>query len=205
MEDSKLELPRAIDTMGGIEKYACCFQITEIEMVKLLTNKTVLDLGSGLGGLAKEATIKHVPTKVFSVNPRIITEATRSKERKYTLELVEDCGKTENVQKKHDDLLTSALGENLPYKNESFDIVFDVMAVTHYSNENNFRKAINEMFRVTKKGGQIYIYADFGAEFDNEKKYIDKRSILKQEGISFRELRENGYGLPKGFKITKPA
>lgn len=53
MEDSKLELPKAIDTMGGVGKYACCFEMTESEMVNFLKNKTVLDLGSGLGGLPK--------------------------------------------------------------------------------------------------------------------------------------------------------
>lgn len=45
--------------------------------------------------------------------------------------------------------------EEMPYSSESFDFVFSI-AVLHFANSNDhFMAMLNEMFRVTKKGGFI--------------------------------------------------
>jgi len=205
MEDkAEFKSLNCLDTAGGLGKYAYCLQMPETDFIKFISNKTILDLGSGKGGFAKECASKNIPVIVSSVNPKFSLPGFRKLEKESTVKFVDDPKKIKEVQKKHDEHAIAGFGQNLPYKNESFDLIFDIMAVSHYSDLDNFRESAQEMYRVAKKGGEIIIYADFSAEFDNEKEYKNKSNVLKEIGISYKEMRESGYGVPNGFRITKP-
>jgi ubiquinone/menaquinone biosynthesis C-methylase UbiE len=202
---SKVEtkLNHSMDTVGGIGKYAYALQMPEAELIKLISNKTVLDVGSGKGGFAKECALKKIPSKVFSVNARIAFPDFREKEMAATSKITDGVD-TERVQKEHDSKVVPSVAQELPFKSEAFDLVLDFMAATHYSNNDSFRTIAEEMYRVTKKGGEVIIFADFSAEFDNERMYKDRALILKELEIPYKELRHDGYGIPEGFRITKP-
>ncbi len=47
---------------------------------------------------------------------------------------------------------------NLPYENNSFDFVFCIAALHHLNTIELRIKAINEMFRVCKQGGKVFVY-----------------------------------------------
>lgn len=193
----------SMDTAGGIGKYAFALQMPEAEFVKLISNKTILDVGSGKGGFAKECAIKKVPSKVFSINAKAVFSDFQQIERAETNKITGGVN-TDVVQKEYDSRVVPGVAQELPFKNESFDLVLDFMAATHYSNNTSFKEIANDMYRVTKKGGQIIIFADFGAEFDGERSYKDKALVLKDLGIPYKEIRHDGYGIPEGFRITKP-
>ena len=58
-------------------------------------------------------------------------------------------------------------GENLPYEDESFDIVVSDMVLEHVQ---SVRESLGEMLRVLKKGGSLYIHAP-NYNFDWEPHY----------------------------------
>ncbi len=67
--------------------------------------------------------------------------------------------------------------ERLPFKNESFDVVFHVGGINFFSDR---KKAIEEMIRVAKSGTKIVI-AD---ETEKAKKMYEKMGIKPWEGES---------------------
>ena len=46
---------------------------------------------------------------------------------------------------------------NIPYKNNIFDYTICIAVIHHLSSANKRKEAINELIRVTKKGGKILI------------------------------------------------
>lgn len=176
------------ESSGGIGKYANFFKMSENDFISLISNKSILDLGSGWGDLAKECSLKEIPTKVTSVNPRLALSDFRAKEKKMTEKIVGEEDLAKKVQIVHDERALSAFAQGLPFKDEGFDLVFDVLGPSFYSDDENFREVTQEMYRITKKKGQIMIHADSL----NSKTYI-----LKQLGIPFKEIDEDSICITK--------
>lgn len=68
---------------------------------------------------------------------------------------------------------------NLPYKSESFDIIFSISTIEHIEEKNGDIDALTDMARVVKPGGKIIITIPFGD------KYIEQYS---EKGHYRREL-----------------
>ena len=101
-----------------------------------LSGKKVLDISCGTGELLKNVLLKYPDTKLVGVD--IAGEMLKKARKKLP----------KNVK------LQKADVNKLPFNNESFDYVVSTEAFHHYYNQKN---ALNEMKRVTKKGGKVII------------------------------------------------
>ena len=112
--------------------------------------------------------------------------------------------------------------EHLPFKTETFDTVLSVRVLQHVTNQKN---AINELSRVTKKGGTLIIlaynnltlhalYKWIRQKLKNWKWYPDDycspwelKRMLSQAGVSVIEMRGTVMANPwffDYFKLTQP-
>lgn len=104
-----------------------------------LADKTVLDLGSGLKAkLAKQLKDAGINTEVVSVSPDF-------SERKYGKEVKKSLPEGKFV---------AALGQALPFKDESFDRVFALHVIEHFRSGNIYKKCLIEIPRILKEGGK---------------------------------------------------
>ena len=124
-ESIKSKTGKALELNVGIEGYFDYLQISENELIALITNKRVLDLGSSEGRFAKECALGKIPTQVYSVSPRLALESFRAKEKGLTGALVahesarkgegldrkERMARRSEVQKAHDATALSAFAQ----------------------------------------------------------------------------------------------
>ena len=116
---------------SGFENYQK-FLGFELEDLK---GNNVLDIGGQPNGFfAAEA--ESIGAKVVTFNP-----------------------KTSGESRKHNDIV-AGLAQQMPFKNESFDIVLAYASVPAYlpQFEPEYRETFSEMLRVLKPGGKIYIF-----------------------------------------------
>ena len=100
-----------------------------------VSGKKILDVGCGTGELLYvfENGYKNVEAHGLDISPKMLEKA---KER------------TSNVEYKEGNV------EKLPYDNDTFDIVVNSASFHHYENP---QKALEEMRRVLKPGGKLYV------------------------------------------------
>ncbi|OGC55657.1 hypothetical protein A2797_01155 [candidate division WWE3 bacterium RIFCSPHIGHO2_01_FULL_48_15] len=124
-----------------------------------LKDKTVLDIGSGKHEtFAKEAAQKGA--NVISINPYLKFPGYREEllkgpdawERfvaRFRAKAKEPNGNRSSI---------AALGQDLPFKDEVFDIVTSVFAVPHYlTDESDVVRSFDEIARVLKPGGKAFL------------------------------------------------
>ena len=105
--------PEKIPTSNrGLEKYLSDLNLTK----ETLEDKRILDLGSGTRRFAKELEDGGVKAEIFSLDP--IFENPKEKIEAGAEELSEQLSKTRRVQN-----TVAGLGEHLPFKNNSFDLI----------------------------------------------------------------------------------
>ncbi len=116
-----------------------------------LKNKVILDVGSGGGGFA--AGVKERPeldSRVISLDPNYNLE-TLSEEN---ADLIKD-----SLQELKSEQLPAVTGlsQELPFKDESVDLIVSNHAVPWHISDNSEKisKSIEEMVRVLKPGGEI--------------------------------------------------
>lgn len=193
-----------IDTSRGINGYASdlCFPRPD-DLIEYITNKVVLDNGSGNGGLSKECAARGIPTKIVSLNPSPKTDYTfgggREPEKKHTKVLAKydfpDID-SENMQKAHDKFAVAAIDQELPFRDEVFDVILDDRAFFYYARIDQegppyskikieaFKQGVSELIRVLKKGGKlrsIIVDTVVAKRVDEDEGYRLKREHL--EGI----------------------
>jgi ubiquinone/menaquinone biosynthesis C-methylase UbiE len=142
-----------------------------------LGNKKILDVGSGTGTMAILIKQAHSSAEMVGIDgdPQIL-EIARSKARKLGLEIRFDQG----------------MSFDLPYSNESFDVVLTSMMLHHLTRDDKQTTA-REMYRVLRPGGQLF-GADFAAPRSSFGKAI--RPITRH----FERVAENVDGfLPVMF------
>jgi ubiquinone/menaquinone biosynthesis C-methylase UbiE len=118
-----------------------------------LSNKKVLDVGSGTGTMSILIKKTHPTAEMIGLDgdPQIL-EIARSKARSLGLEIRFDQG----------------MSFQLPYPNDSFDVVLTSMMLHHLTREDK-QKTAQEMYRVLRPGGQL-----FGADFGEPRSSLGK-------------------------------
>jgi len=233
------------ETFSNIAEYAAAMDYESKEaLIEELKGKTVLDLGSGLGGLAKNAFAENVDCQIVSLNPRLSESSRRQSEKEATeqyaldvfpeptfLEKIKRVVKIEperdrarEMQEAHDKRAVAGFAHVLPFKDGSFDLIFDKDAVSKYAaridmdfidrstptEKGMFKEAHREMIRVLKPGGKAKIFDLFG--YGSSKDW--KQGILDELGITYRVIKKDRVesGLPLwmggdevaiGVEITK--
>lgn len=145
-----------------------------------LSNKKVLDVGSGTGTMSILMKKAHPAADVTGLDgdPQIL-EIARAKARNLGLNIRFDQG----------------MSFNLPYPDASFDVVLTSMMLHHLTRDHK-QKTAQEMYRVLRPGGQLF-GADFGAPRSSFGKAI---SPLTRR---FERVAENVDGfLPVMFKAA---
>lgn len=150
------------DRMSGmeidrnLEKYLSTFHYKIDE----LKGKKILDVGSGAAVFATEANKNGL--SVVSMDAAYNHEIGLN-----WLEKTESSNKTFGEKAKevitrrklHPSNPVCAEAENLPFGNESFDVIFNLCAAYHYcTSAEDLRKIFSEQLRVLKSDGEISIY-----------------------------------------------
>lgn len=143
-----------------------------------LSNKKILDVGSGTGTMAVMIKQAHPSTEVTGIDgdPQIL-EIARTKARELGIQIRFDQG----------------MSFDLPYPNESFDVVITTVMLHHLTRADKQTTA-REMYRVLSPGGQL-----FGADFVEPRSSFGKaiRPITRR----FERVAENLDGfLPVMFE-----
>lgn len=150
-------------TLRGIGELAEDLGFKEREpFVRYISKKDVLDVGSGLNGLAIEALLENVPTSITSVNPQInpmigrydfgavqkrTIEAAGFLLFKYDREAVWEACRLANSR------TYPYLAHDLGFPDSSYDTLIDSTAVFFNFRESEslaFMKTVMEMFRVCR-------------------------------------------------------
>ncbi len=127
---------------------------------KELTGMKVLDLGSGYHEtFSKEAAMKNI--EVFSLNPNLKRQefrdsAKRNSPNDSVPQKIFNVIKPLHWQKKS----VAGLGQELPFRNNSFDRVFANFSVPYYARktENEYTKIFTEAIRVLKPSGEAVFF-----------------------------------------------
>lgn len=142
------------ETFSKIVEYSAAMGYESREaFIKEITGKTVLDLGSGLGGLAKNTFAEDVDTEIISLNPRLVKEQSRESEKEATRDYAMDVfpepsvaerlmrvikrepkrDRAQEMQDAHDKGAVAGFAHALPFKDESFNLILDKDAVSKYA------------------------------------------------------------------------
>lgn len=116
-----------------------CYRILLDKLPK--SAKTLVDVGCGTGTMLKiiDENLDGIQQLVgVDISEKMIEEASKKKSRKVSF-MVGDV-------------------EHLPFDDNCFDIVICMHSFHHYPKA---QEAINEMFRVCSKGGQVYIVENY--------------------------------------------
>ena len=117
------------------EEIAGCYNLKVKEFEALLKNKKVLDLGCGESGLSKELSDKEIDTDIVSIDM-----------------------KKESLMKSEAENGVVGSGDALPFSGEKFDLVLATYSLPYWaSSEDMVEENLNEMLRVLKKDGILYI------------------------------------------------
>ena len=177
----ELSFEKTRPTLRGIEEVGRALGLGKEEF----KNKTVLDIGSGFGGLALDlVNLPELKTQIVSLDPRYTKESLN----KSLIELQDKCEKEgvdppKNEQgladlkkelkitspvalfeaaselKKRKQAMVAGFAELLPFRDESFDMVVSTYAIPVGIEDSpkRIQKAIQEIERVLKINGEAYL------------------------------------------------
>lgn len=190
-----------VPTRRGFEDYLYQLNLTEDE----LRDKKILDLGGPMNDIfAKEAEAKGI--KVFTVNPKLI-------QQQYAHETTTP---TNNL--KPTGRAIAALAQNLPYPNETFDLVLAVESIPEYlkDNEEEYRKTFSEITRVLKSGGKAIInvsvflnkkmlerYQKIFSEINKEYKVSYRFPSIEENKVTPERMQQEDFGQYTDMIIQK--
>ncbi|MFH1840859.1 MAG: class I SAM-dependent methyltransferase [Candidatus Shapirobacteria bacterium] len=150
-----------------------------------LKNKTVLEIGCG-SGLGAKIILKYFsPRKILAtdLDPRLIAIAKKNiQEKEITFEMAD--------------------ATKLNYKNESFDAVFDY-GVIHHIPFPEWKRCLNEIYRVLKAGGKVFLYDVSIESFNTIYGKIIRLTSAHPYSKMYRKKEFINYLSEIGFKIIK--
>lgn len=179
------------------------FSDTE-KLSSYIEGKTVLDIGSGMGGLFKEAKMRGNSARIINVNPRFALEG-HAKEAHMVYEtMIENIpDNIKEINQEHDRSAVAAFSNKLPIKSSSVDIIIDSKAAVYHClfedtfddfgiiltqfkpNEKVLNETIDEYLRVLNKGGKVRIGGLLNDVGDGVNLL---KSILEIRNIGFTEI-----------------
>jgi SAM-dependent methyltransferase len=90
----------------------------------------------------------------------------------FSIELVNICNK-QNLNVIYGDVL------NIPFKDNEFDHTMCVAVLHHLSNIDKRKKAIQELLRITKKGGKIFILVwSLKQDINSRRKFVKQENMI---------------------------
>ncbi len=124
---------------GTNSYYFAEYKVMAMQEFEENKNLTVLDLGCGDGAteIFFEKYFPQFKIQGIDVSAKSIEEAQKKQLRNASFELYD--------------------GQQIPYGKESFDIVF-VAGVLHHIDAVDHQKVVDEIFRVLKPGGRLYLF-----------------------------------------------
>lgn len=177
--------------------------------------KVVGDIGSGLGGLAKTASVEEIDTAIWSINPVLRDElyngwqarATREKLPQLYPSVTEE--QLVKAQRDHDAHVSTNFAHDLSdFPDGFFDLLIDNYAVHGYMPEDAqalYERTLDEMLRVTKEkiligdgGGQKS--AAWGNPESMQRKAVAARGI---EPVIIRQNKSWQKGVIQGVILYK--
>lgn len=176
----------------------------------VIRGKVVLDMGSGLGALAKCALAEEIPGEVHSVNPGLNEPKRKHHEetggrrhlRHQYPHLSE--ARLDEIQRVHDARLSKRFAHQLnDFKDGQFDVIVDCVAVHGYMGDvpEVYRKTIREYARVLRPGGVAVIVDDAHQCGRMSKTGEDlltfRRRAAFEAGLQYRLVTSHRFG-PRG-------
>lgn len=102
---------------------------SEQELSSYIKGKTVLDVGSGMGGLFKGSRARGVDAKIVNINPRFSIKGFVKSAHEIYEEMAtsafENIENIKDINKEHDEYAIAAFSNKLPIKDASVDIIID--------------------------------------------------------------------------------
>jgi len=139
----------------------------ENDFLKWISGKTVLDLGSGTGMLAKsvanmEANVSDEDkTHIINLNLSLHDPEFRKRCHNYTGDCLGINGNEEEISRVngiHDDYAVAGDWSELPFKNESFERIVSLCSFPlHAKSFDEVKKTLRELTRVLKQGGEMLL------------------------------------------------
>ena len=172
------------DLVQNIERFKNSEEWTETlkEIVSLIPNKNnikVLDIGAGNGISSLAFTLSGY--EVTSLEPN-----TSNTVGSGAIKFLANHYQLNNIN------VVEAFGENLPFEDESFDVVYGRQVMHHAHHLNNF---VKEAARVLKKGGILMTVRDHVIKDEKDKeRFLERHPLHKYYGgenaFLFREYKE---------------
>lgn len=148
-----------------------------IEKAQLPARGSLLDAGGGTGRVAKALVGLVDRVVLLDASPGMLREATQNNE----LELV------------------NGITENIPFPDQSFEIVIMVDALHHVTSQQD---TIAELWRATKPGGRIVIVEpDFDQFMVKMVALAEKVALMRSHFLSPSQI-EAHFGIYSGAKTT---
>lgn len=200
----------------------------EQEFIDFIEKRKVLDVGSGMGGLFKEAKYRGVEANIFNVNPRFADPEIRALDHEAFVEMLTEHTQKrpeniDEVNRQHDRATVSAFSNALPFANASFERIIDNKGAVYHAlfeddittgilfskfkpNEKVLSATLDEYQRLLKPGGKariggIHFHLEVVDECDKGMELLE--SLLKEKGITYRLITED-ESETVAIEITKP-
>src|SRR3989338_3849917 len=161
--------PEQIPTSDrGLDKYLLDLNLTK----EVLVGKRILDLGSGTRRFAKEMEDNGIVADVFSVDP--IFEDPNKKIEKGADELGGQLSETDrpSIAKK----TVAALGENLPFRDNSFDFILAEYSLpAHSTSEKQIDEFFQSSIRSLRVGGELRFCPPVNLQMKELTAYIERK------------------------------
>ena len=158
------------------------------------TMKNILSIGISTGGSAEIKMAKTCP------NAKIVATTIDQKGLNFSIEKMSNYKEFDQIEAKIEDV-----SKPMPYDDNTFDYVY-ARLVLHYLNKQQLNDALNEIYRILKKDGILFVVARNNKEWElqkpeflisyNEetnmttyyaqwqKKNIDKKQFLSEEQLN---------------------
>lgn len=183
----------------------------EQQLATYIDGKTVLDVGSGMGGFFKEAKVRGNGAKIININPRFaIRGFAEEAHEAYEMMAADVPENIKELNKLHDENAVAAFSNRLPIKDASIGVIVDnkgavyhclyedrlddithILYTTYNPNEQALSETIDEYKRVLEKNGKARI-GGLLPQPELEKGLELFKTKLVEKGLKFTEIKDEG-------------
>jgi SAM-dependent methyltransferase len=181
------------------------------ELSLYIQDKTVLDVGSGMGGLFKEARMRGNTAKIININPRFSLKGhAKQAHEVYEMMAGDVPDNIKEINKEHDNFAIAAFSNRLPIEGSSVDVVIDNKGAVYHClfedsiddlgifqtkfnpNEQMLSETLDEYMRVLSTGGKARIGGLLGG-IEGGVNLL--KSVLESRGVEYTERVVNTEGV----------